>query len=105
MWEFPKIMGFPPKSSILIGFSIIDIYKPSILGIPPIFGNTHVFYWVAVSHVFLFVEARIEERVEQALRAKLPADSLTWNVDSNCVGFHPYFGEDFQFDEHIFQMG
>ena len=23
-WMFPKIMGFPPKSSILIGFSIID---------------------------------------------------------------------------------
>ena len=24
MWMFPKIVGFPPKSCILIGFSIID---------------------------------------------------------------------------------
>ena len=30
-WVFPKIVGFPPKSCILIGFSIIN-YKPSILG-------------------------------------------------------------------------
>ena len=32
IWVFPKIM-VPPKSSILIGFSIIN-YKPSILGYP-----------------------------------------------------------------------
>ena len=31
MWMFPKIGGKPPKSSILIGFSIIN-YNPSILG-------------------------------------------------------------------------
>ena len=31
LWMFPKTMGFPPKSSILIGFSIIN---PSILGYP-----------------------------------------------------------------------
>ena len=31
MWVFPKIVGFPPKSSILIG---IFHYKPSILGYP-----------------------------------------------------------------------
>ena len=30
-WMFPKIVGFPPKSSILIG---IFNYKPSILGYP-----------------------------------------------------------------------
>ena len=30
IWVFPKIGGTPPKSSILIGFSII--YSPSILG-------------------------------------------------------------------------
>ena len=33
-----------PKSSILIGFSIINIYKPSILG-TLIFGNTHMVFW------------------------------------------------------------
>ena len=35
---FPKIVGFPPKSSILIGFSIIFTIH---FGGPPIFGNTH----------------------------------------------------------------
>ena len=33
-WGFPKIVGFPPKSYILIGFSII---KESILGAHPYF--------------------------------------------------------------------
>ena len=38
-WMFPKIVGFPPKSSILIGFSIIFTIH---FGVPtPIFGNTH----------------------------------------------------------------
>ena len=35
----PKIMGKPPKSSILIGFSIIK--KNTFWG-TPIFGNTHM---------------------------------------------------------------
>ena len=35
---FPKIGGFPPKSSILIGFSIIN---HPFWG-TPIFGNTHI---------------------------------------------------------------
>ena len=39
LWLFPKIGGFPPKSSILIGFSII---KPSILGIFPLFFETPI---------------------------------------------------------------
>ena len=33
-WMFPKIVGFPPKSSILIGF---PLFSPSILGVFPIF--------------------------------------------------------------------
>ena len=37
IWVFPKIGGFPPKSSILIGFSIIN--HP--FWDTPIFGNTH----------------------------------------------------------------
>ena len=37
MWVFPKIVGFPPKSSILIGFSIIN---HAFWG-TPIFGNLH----------------------------------------------------------------
>ena len=37
----PKIMGKPPKSSILIGFSIIN---HPFWGPTPIFGNTHILY-------------------------------------------------------------
>ena len=37
-WMFPKIVGFPPKSSILIGVSIIN---HPFWG-TPIFGNTYV---------------------------------------------------------------
>ena len=37
-WGFPKIVGFPPKSSILIGISIIN---HPFWG-TPIFGNTQV---------------------------------------------------------------
>ena len=36
----PKIMGKPPKSSILIGFSII--FTIHFGGFPPIFGNIHI---------------------------------------------------------------
>ena len=39
IWVFPKIVGFPPKSSILIGFSIIN---HPFWGIP-ISGNTHIY--------------------------------------------------------------
>ena len=39
IWVFPKMVGFPPKSSILIG---VFHYKPSILGIPLFFRNTHI---------------------------------------------------------------
>ena len=39
IWMFPKIVGFPPKSSILLGFSIM--HHP--FGDTPIFGNTHIF--------------------------------------------------------------
>ena len=35
MWVFPKMGGFPPKSSILIGFS--PYFSPSILGFFPYF--------------------------------------------------------------------
>ena len=38
IWMFPKIGGFPPKSSILIGLSIVN---HPFWG-TPIFGNTHI---------------------------------------------------------------
>ena len=37
-WMFPKIVGFPPKSSILIG---VFHYKPSILGYPYFWKHPH----------------------------------------------------------------
>ena len=40
IWGFPKIVGFPPQ---IIHFNRVFHYKPSILGVPPIFGNTHMF--------------------------------------------------------------
>ena len=39
IWVFPKIVGFPPKSSILIGCSIINHPFWGTI----IFGNTHVY--------------------------------------------------------------
>ena len=38
---FPKIVGFPPKSSILIG--VFHYFHHPFWGIP-IFGNTHIYY-------------------------------------------------------------
>ena len=52
MWVFPKMVGFSPKSSILIGFSII---KFILFGGTPIFGNTHVSIhipWEVLGHHF-----------------------------------------------------
>ena len=44
IWMFPKIVGFPPKSSILIVFSMIN---HPFWG-TPIFGNTHMMMIIAV---------------------------------------------------------
>ena len=48
IWVFPKIGGFTPKSSILIGFSIIN---HPFWG-TPIFGNTHI---LIMFHLLNFV--------------------------------------------------
>ena len=41
IWVFPKIVTFPPKSSNLIGFSIV--FTIHFWGYPPLFfGNTHI---------------------------------------------------------------
>ena len=53
IWVFPKIVGFPPKSSILIGFSITNHPFWDI----PIFGNTHfstVFFYQPAKTFDLF---------------------------------------------------
>ena len=44
IWMFPKIVGFPPKSSILIGPGFPVFHnKPSILGVVPLFLETPIF--------------------------------------------------------------
>ena len=48
IWVFPKIRG-TPKSSILIGFSIIN---HPFWG-TPIFGNTHMFHWVYRNLIYI----------------------------------------------------
>ena len=58
IWGFPKIVGFPPKSSILIGFSIIFTIQFGV----PLFLETHIDLLVCVctslylslSHLFRF---------------------------------------------------
>jgi len=40
IWMFPKIVGFPPKSSLKKWD--FPLFSPSILGCFPIFGNTHI---------------------------------------------------------------
>ena len=43
MWMFPKIGGFPPKSSILIGFSIIFTIHFGVPLFLAIGKNTNIF--------------------------------------------------------------
>ena len=99
---FPKIVGFPPKSSILMGFSIIN-YNPSILGVLPLFLETSI----------------------QPLKTNMTGWKIHWvDVFPIGAGDFPVSHVDFpgwwqlkysfifslgewmiQFDEHIFQMG
>ena len=48
IWMFPKIVGFPPKSS---NFNRVFHYKPPHFGVfPPIFGNTSLgSIWISPS--------------------------------------------------------
>ena len=56
-WEWksigPKIVGFPPKSSISIGFSII---LTSHFGVPLIFGNTHIVVKIIHYELWIFTK-------------------------------------------------
>ena len=65
-WMFPKIVGFPPKSSILIGFCIIN---HAFWG-TPIFGNTHIHHW---SNPFLSTNFR-NSYIQQKARGS------TWDL-------------------------
>ena len=56
IWVFPKIVGFPPKSSILIG---VFHYKPSILGCSYFWKHPHDF-----KLLFFFKRARIKRIIE-----------------------------------------
>ena len=54
-WMFPKLMGKPPKSSILIGFSIIN---HPFWG-TPIFGNIQIFFGAISRCSFNLVVSRL----------------------------------------------
>ncbi len=105
MWVFPKIGGKPPKSSILIGFSIIN---HPFWG-TPIFGNTHVF--VPHSSKMGISSSRTPRRLPEApscqrnsreisdpvgtWRRIIPGIVSTMGTHVSCIFrglFHPYFG-------------
>ena len=57
-WVFPKIMGFPPKSSI--SNRVFPSFSPSILGgFPAILGNPHIFPSVLLRY---FVAPKLQEQ-------------------------------------------
>ena len=56
-WVFPKIVGFPPKSSILIGFSII--FTIHFGGPTPILGNPHIYFKPKTMSKQLIMDDRI----------------------------------------------
>ena len=72
LWVFPKIVGFPPKTSILIGFSIWGT---------PILGNTHISKTHPIGQVQRFTKK--QNRVTAVAKLKLPSprkrmDQASW---------------------------
>ena len=59
IWMFPKIVGFPPKSSILIGFSIIN---HPFWGYHYFWKHLYVFYSGVFSHQFWI--GKFEKNIE-----------------------------------------
>ena len=53
IWVFPKIV-VSPNHPIFTGFSIIKYYKPSILGVFPLFLVQHPFVFRAINNSILF---------------------------------------------------
>ena len=86
IWMFPKIMGFPPKSSILIGFSMI--FTIHFGGFPPILGNTHVVMFRHLRHWSTFPLAKAPapgtEATRITTRSPMPTtSSLCSETDAN----------------------
>jgi len=80
---FPKIVGFPPKSSILIGYSFIN---HPFWGIP-IFGNTHI------STMLMFTEdATLDTENTKGCK---PGDKILreMKVCNECPFFDPFLDE------------
>ena len=85
---FPKIVGFPPKSSILIGFSIIFTIH---FGVAPIFGNTHLAPGVGSKTrgwIWYLLEPLGEDQRPQTHRSwgqKDRDDLLAWKLSKTCL--------------------
>ena len=119
-----KIGGFPPKSSISIGFSWVFHYKPSILGYPYFWKHPYGEYTIfdRVSYV-TDGAGFLPSTVAMENPAFLMGDTSTQMVDFPAsyvreyqmvsrwwqlkyfLMFIPKIGERIKFDEHIFQMG
>ena len=77
MWGFPKIVGFPPKSSILIRFSIIFTIHfgvfhyfwkhPCSSHDPDSHGRSHIFFGGAVAAADPMVVASTRSSLEISL--------------------------------------
>ena len=68
-WGFPKMVGFPPKSSILIGFSII--HNP--FWDTPIFGNTHIESLVNEHSWLEYHNPHVQKGNTSSIRVHFPA--------------------------------
>ena len=100
IWMFPKIVGFPPKSSILIGFSTIN--HP--FWDTPIFGSTHIvkFYLLpdlSTIQFLAFLERNHGSFFEDSQINKLPG------TDQFTRFYHPQRVMEFQRYFHRCQMG
>ena len=66
IWGVPKMVGFPPKSSILIGFSITN---HPFWG-TPIFGNPHIPKKVGAQVFFVKISSMTEADVQASKQAQ-----------------------------------
>ena len=74
-----------PKSSILIGFSIIFTIH---FGVPPIFGHTHIYIYI---HIFTRIHTVIDALPNQRFAASSDSNSVTYRQEfGSCdtVQFH-----------------
>ena len=83
IWVFPKIVGFPPKASILIRFSSIN---HPFCG-TPIFGNIHIGNWSSYYHPYTMGMILYWIRLIPIRYIYLPASSSVGAVNETYPGW------------------